>query len=399
MTAQNVHQSGSAVSFRTAIVHDWFQGYHGAERVVETMRSGLFARDNQPDIFTFHAARELLPPELAAAIVQESRFARLPGLRQRGHDPGRWRYLLPIMPRYFSGLGLEPYDLVISSSHACAVDVHAREDAAHVCYCYTPMRYAWLPETERGRASGPRGLALGMARRRLRRSDLRASRRPDAYIAISEAVRRRIASAYGRDAPVIHPPVELDDLNAGAEKEPGHFVWVQRLVPYKRPLLVAEAFRGLPYRLTMVGIGPLERALRRRLPPNVTLRGWLSRAELASLYARASGFVHVGEEDFGIAMVEALGSGTPVLGLARGGALDIVRNGVDGVLLERPEVELVRAGLHQLAAGGWDRDVLVARAREFSRQRFLDQFGGYLQKLIRAARASGAVRLEPARAR
>ena len=373
------------IELRTAIVHDWFQGYHGSERVVETMRAGLFPAGNQPDIFTFHAARELLPPDLAAAIVKESALARLPGIRQVGQEPGRWRYLLPVMPHYFGRLRLDAYDLVISSSHACAVNVRPREDALHLCYCYTPMRYAWFPETEPARAGGLTGVALRGLRNRLRQIDLRASRRPDAYVAISEAVRSRIKLAYGRDASVVHPPVELGELRADGEKEPGHFLWVQRLVGYKRPLLVAEAFRGLPYRLTMVGVGPLERELRRRLPPNVTLLGWLPRSELIALFAGACGFIHVGEEDFGISMVEALGSGTPVLALARGGALDIVRDGADGVLVQRPDIELVRRAVHRLAAGEWDRSVLVARARIFSKERFLHGLAACLEEASNVA--------------
>lgn len=180
------------------IVHDWFQGYHGFERVVDTMRTGLFPPENPPEVFTFHAARELLPPDLAATIVRESSVARLPGLRQRGHRPGRWRYLLPYMPHYFSRLPLDQYDLVISSSHACAVNVRPRPAATHICYCHTPMRYAWMPELERGRAQGVRGKALASLSSRLRRIDVRASARPDAYVADSEAVRQRIKRFYGR---------------------------------------------------------------------------------------------------------------------------------------------------------------------------------------------------------
>ena len=153
--------------------------------------------------------------------------------------------------------------------------------------------------------------------------------------------RRRSAtgSAPSTDATrtSIHPPVDVGDFDPGLEKEPGHFLWVHRLVPYKHPELVAEAFRDLPYRLTMVGVGPLERSLRRNLPPNVELRGWVEREELARLYGRASGFIHVGEEDFGITMVEALAAGAPVVALDAGGARDIVRNGVDGVLIEDAE--------------------------------------------------------------
>jgi glycosyltransferase involved in cell wall biosynthesis len=351
---------------RVAIVHDWFQGYHGSERVVEAMRARVFA-GSPPDVFTFHAARELLPPALAAAIVGESRLARLPGIRQRGYDRGRWRYLLPLMPRYFNSLPLGSYDLVVSSSHAFAVGVRPRPDALHVCYCYTPLRYAWFAETDAR-------VAPGFLRRRLRRLDLAASARPDVYVAISEAVRERIRQAYGRDAVVVHPPVELADLRPDAEQEPNRFLWVGRLVEYKRPLLVAEAFRDLPYHLTMVGVGPLERRLRRTLPANVTLLPWLERAELVELFARASGFVHVGEEDFGIALVEALGSGTPVLALARGGALDIVRPEIDGLLLERANVDAVRAGVRQLASRDWDRGELAARARLFETERFVERF-------------------------
>jgi len=358
---------------RTAIVHDWFQGFHGAERVVEAMRAGLFAEGNEPDVFTFQAAQELLPPELAARIRRESRLANLPGIRQRGHDPGRWRMLLPFMPGYFRRLDLDAYDTVIASSHACAIHARPREDALHVCYCYTPIRYAWLPETEANRARGPAALGLKATRGWLRRKDLEASRRPDGYIAISEAVRERIRTAYGRDAAVVHPPVDVEDFDPHAEKEPGHFLWAHRLVAYKSPEVVVEAFRGLPHRLTMVGVGPLAETLRRDLPPNVELRGWVSREELVRLYERASGFIHVGEEDFGITMVEALAAGAPVVALARGGSLDIVRPEEDGLLVERADPASVREAVERMAARNWDPDALAARAREFSRERFVER--------------------------
>ncbi len=372
------------IQARTAIVHDWFQGFHGSERTVEAMRGGLFPCENQPDIFTFHAARELLPEALARAIVKESRLSRLLGVRQQGHDPGRWRYLLPYMPTYFARLDLSAYDLVISSSHACAVNVHAPPGALHLCYCYTPMRYAWLAEMERGRAHGARRLVLDRLTRRLRRSDLAASRRPHGYAAISTAVRDRIRAFYGRDAAVIHPPVDVADLDPTKRKEPGRFLWVHRLVSYKRPEVVAEAFRGLPHRLTMVGVGPLGRRLRDTAPANVELRGWVSRAELARLYAEASGFIHIGEEDFGITMVEALASGTPVIALDRGGSADIVEHGRHGLLVDRPDVPAVREAVRQLGETSWDRATLTQRAAEFSRERFLQRLEGYIGELGRA---------------
>lgn len=397
--------AGRAVGYRlgrvlldepTAIVHDWFQGMHGSERVVETIRSGLFQQDREPDILTFAAAREVLPDELARRIVRESRLGRLPGIRQVGRETGRWRYLLPYMPHYFASLDLSPYDVVIASSHACAINVRPRPDALFVCYSHTPMRYAWLPETDTGPVETLSGLGLRLFRGYLRRTDLSASRRPDAFAANSTAVRERIRRFYGRDAEVIHPPIDAAEFDATTEKEPGHFLWAHRLVPYKQPELVLEAFRDLPYRLTMVGVGPLEARLRERLPPNVELRAWVSRSELAELFGRAVGFVHVGEEDFGITMVEALAAGTPVVALDAGGAKDIVRPGLDGVLIEKAELRALQAGVRAVATGSWDRGTLRNRALEFSSERFLDRMRSWIDEVSVEARGRPARWADPA---
>jgi glycosyltransferase involved in cell wall biosynthesis len=366
-----------------AVVHDWFQGYHGSERVVEALADDVLAEAACVDIFTFHAARELLPPRLAARIVRESRLSRLPGLRQVGHDPGLWRYLLPYMPHYFRSLDLDGYALVVISSHACALNASPPRGTPSVCYCHTPMRYAWLAETERARLPGARGLALRLASGWLRRRDRAAARRPDRLLANSSAVRERIQRFYGREAEVVHPPVELADLRPAPEVGRQRFLWVGRLVPYKRPLLVAEAFRDLPHPLTMVGIGPQEKELRERLAPNVELRGWVSREELAQLYGEAAGFLHVGEEDFGMTMVESLAAGAPVIALNAGGARDIVRDGIDGVLISSPTVASIRNAVEQVAREDWDRERLVGRAGEFSRERFTAQMRELLAKAMR----------------
>jgi glycosyltransferase involved in cell wall biosynthesis len=369
--------SAGRLAMRSAIVHDWFQGLHGAERTVAGMLD-LFERD--PDIFTFHAAREVLPDRLSRAIVRESRLAQLPGVRQRGHDPGRWRWLLPYMPRWFERLDLSGYELVVSSSHACAAGVHTGPETLHVCYCHTPMRYVWLAHAERDRVRGVKGAALAAFRGRLRRWDRRAAQRPDVYVANSTAVAERIERFYGREATVVPPPVATGDFPRDVDRDPSHFLWVHRLVPYKRPLEVAEAFRELPdVRLTMVGLGPLEDELRARLPSNVRLLGWTPRDELATLFASAGGFIHVGEEDFGISMVEALAAGTPVLGADRGGARDIVRPGQDGVLIADPaNPSAIRAGVRQLADASWDAQALRDSAERFSEERFRARFGEVL---------------------
>ena len=293
------------------------------------------------------------------------------------------------MPHYFASLDVSQYDLVIASSHACAVNVRPRPDALFTCYCHTPMRYAWLPKTDPGGIDKLSTLGLRLFRGYLRRTDLAASRGPDAFAANSTAVRDRIRRFYGRDAEIIHPPVEVDDFDPTREKDHGHFLWVQRLVSYKRPDLVVEAFRGLPYRLTMVGVGPLERRLRANLPTNVDLRGWVSRDELRTLYGLSSGFVHVGEEDFGIAMVEALAAGMPVVALDAGGARDILRPGVDGVLIDRAEVKQLRVAIRSVAESTWDPAALRGRALEFSRERFLGRMREWLDESSASARGHG----------
>jgi glycosyltransferase involved in cell wall biosynthesis len=361
-----------------AIVHDWFQGFHGAERTVYAMLD-LFERD--PDIMTFQAARDVLPDRLARAIVRDSRLARLPGIRQRGHDPGRWRWLLPYMPHYFERLDMSGYELVVSSSHACAAGVRTSPETLHVCYCHTPMRYVWMPEAERDRVSGVKRAALRAFRRRLRKLDRRASTRPDVYVANSTEVAKRVERFYGREAKVVPPPVATADFPPDVERDRARFLWVHRLVPYKRPLEVAEAFRRLPdLRLTMVGLGPLEERLRTTLPPNVELLGWTPRDELARLFASSGGFIHVGEEDFGISMVEALAAGTPVLAADRGGARDIVRPEQDGLLVSDPaNPAAIRGGVLALAERDWSAETLRASAERFSEERFRERFGEVLR--------------------
>jgi glycosyltransferase involved in cell wall biosynthesis len=379
MNGPAVHWSGRPV----AVVHDWFQAYHGSERVVEVLARDVLAEASRVDVITFHAARELMPPDLERRIVRESRLSRLPGVRQVGHDPGRWRYLLPYMPHYFRSLKLDEYVLVVISSHACALNANPPADIPCVCYCHTPMRYAWLSDTDRDRLSGARAGALRVLSGWLRRRDRAAAQRPCRFAANSTAVRERIRRFYDREAEVVYPPVELDDLRLDGDGSRGEFLWVGRLVPYKRPELVVEAFRGLRHRLTMVGIGPLEESVRARLPRNVELRGWITREELVRLYGRASGFLHVGEEDFGMTMVEALATGTPVIALDAGGARDIVRNGADGVLIPAAGSAAIADAVERVAERSWDAEALAARAREFSRERFVSRMRVMISEAMR----------------
>ena len=249
----------SLAGARVAIVHDWLQGMHGSERTVEAMITTAFRDAERCDLFTFHAAHDVLSETLSAAVVRDAALTHLPGIRQRDHDPGRWRLLAPFMTRWFESLPLDGYDIVVCSSHAFAVAAHPRRPGVlHACYCYTPIRYVWERAIDGQRLTGAKHAASAALVGRMRRQDLRSAARPRGHIAISTAVAERIRSAYGRDAPVVHPPVEVGEFGPGDERDPDHFAWVHRLTPYKRPLEVVEAFRAMPsLRLTMVGVGPL----------------------------------------------------------------------------------------------------------------------------------------------
>src|SRR3954469_12069618 len=368
---------------RVAIAHDWFQGFHGSERVVAAMAEDVFASADAVDIHTFSAADEVIPPELSSRIVSRSRLSRLPGLRQRGHASGRWRGLLPVMPRYFRRLDLASYDIVVASSHSCAIQVRPRPGAVHVCYSYTPMRYAWLGDVDGDRARGAQAWALRGLSGWLRRIDYAAAQRVGSFVTLSSAVAERIRRCYGRDAAVIHPPVDVHDFERRGGAGRDGFLWAHRMVPYKRPLEVAAAFEGIDERLTMVGVGPLHDAVAERAPDNVAVHGWLDRGRFAELFARARAFIHIGEEDFGITMVEALAAGMPVIALRRGGARDIVRDGVDGVLIDEPTPSALRAAVRQVGERDWDPRALRERAETFSRERFVERFGQHVAGLLR----------------
>ena len=302
---------------RIALVHDWFTGFGGREQVLKAL-ADLF---EQADVHVLFYLPEQMPAFLNGHRVYTSFMQKLPALRNN------YRYYLPLMPIAAERLNVQEYDLVISSSHCTAKGVRKNRSAIHICYCHTPMRDCWQ-KSEAGaiRNTWPMWsqVAAGGVLRYLRQWDRKTSDRVDQFVANSSTVRERIKQFYGREAMVIHPPVDCDHF--AINKHTGEFyLIVGNLMAYKRIDLAMEACRQANRKLIVIGDGPEGRRLRAAGTKGIDFLGYQPDEVVADYMSRCLAFLMPGEEDFGITAVEAQAAGRPVIALARGGALDSVR--------------------------------------------------------------------------
>jgi len=359
---------------RVAIAHEWLVRYGGSERCVEEL------------LRAFPDAR-LLTTLFAPGTVPDSfRDAEPSFLQYMPRSTEHHEWFVPLMPAAWRlRRPVSDVSAVLSSSHACAKAVRVDEGIAHVCYCHSPMRYAWDFEAEAARFPRP---IQPLARRSMaafRRWDRRTAARVTQFVANSSAVRRRIERYYGRTAKVVFPPVRTDYFTPNGTERGDEFLFVGRLVAYKRPDLVVRAFAQLPYRLVVVGTGHLEAELRAAATPNVEFRPRVDDEELRRLYRRARALVYPAEEDFGIAMAEAQATGTPVIGFGKGGARDIVVDGVTGWLLAEQTVAALRDAVGAAARDELDTAAIRANAERFSGPRFREQMRSVVAELVGAA--------------
>ncbi len=349
---------------RVALVHDWLTGMRGGEKVLEAI-AALFP---EAPIYTLVHFPGSVSPALESHPIHTSFLQRIPGVRRH------YRSLLPLFPSAIEDLDLTSYDLVISTSHCVAKGIVPGPGGRHLCYCHTPMRYAWDQEhtyfpRRRGLAARLRNLVLTA----LRTWDVAAVPRVDHFVANSRFVAERIQRYYGRRAEVIPPPVDVDFFSGdAAEASRGEYcLAVSALAPYKRVELAIAACERLGIELRIVGTGPERRRLERLAGPHTRLLGRVDGDELQRLYRQARLFVQPGIEDFGIASVEALAAGTPVVALGKGGILDIVDHGVHGVLYqEAGEADSLAAAIDKSLDFRFNEAKLKSRARSFSTIRF-----------------------------
>jgi glycosyltransferase involved in cell wall biosynthesis len=344
-----------------ALVHDYLTQRGGAERVVLTLTQ---AYPGAPLHTSFYDPEGTFPA-FRRVDVRALPIDRIAVLRSRH------RLALPVLAPAFSRLTVDA-DVAICSSSGWAHG--ARVTGRKVVYCHTPAR--WLYQTNRyleGSSATTRAVLSALAPR-LRRWDQKAAATAHRYLVNSTAVRQRVADLYGVDAEVVPPPVEVDPDGDSTEVqglEPGFFLCVSRLLPYKNVDAVSQAFAQLPNeRLVVVGTGPLAGAIRAAAPPNVEVLGTVDDASLRWLYRSCVGLVTASHEDFGLTPVEAASFGKPTAALRWGGFLDTMVDGITGVFFDRPDPQLIAAGVEQLAAGRWDGEALRSHAGRYSVERF-----------------------------
>jgi glycosyltransferase involved in cell wall biosynthesis len=364
---------------RVALVHDFLLDLRGAERVFAAIC------DAWPGADVFTAVYD--------ERGTEGRFAaRTPrtSFLQRARPTARtFRPLLPLYPHAIESLDLRGYDTVISSSSAWAHGVLVDPGAVHVCYCHNPFRYAWSEREATLRARGPLlRPPLRLLLNRWRQWDWIAAQRVDAYVANSQVTAARIRRYFGREATVLYPPVELERFRpAGAEQLGDHYLVLAELMAHKRIDVAVRAFNRLRRPLVVVGDGPELRRLRRLAGPTVTFTGRVTDARVEALLASARALVVTAAEEFGIAAVEALASGRPVIALDAGGVRESVRAPTTGAYYESDDPAALARVVEAFDPLAVDPAACVAAAQRFGRSRFQAELREIVARAVEAERA------------
>ena len=368
---------------KIAIVHDWLPLYGGAERVLEQ----ILLVFPQADIFSIIDA---IPPEQRGFLqnkpVKTSFVQGLPSGKTR------YRSYFPLMPLAVEQFDLSAYDLVISSSYSFAKGVLTGPDQRHLCYCHSPIRYAWDMQHQYLEQSGlTKGLKSWIVRcllHYLRLWDYRTAGGVDAFAANSAYIARRIMKVYRREAEVIYPPVAVENFQLEEKKE-NFYLTASRMVPYKKIDLIAEAFSRLPEsKLLIIGDGPEMDRVRGKAGPNVELLGYRDNATLRSHLQRAKAFVFMAEEDFGIVPVEAQACGTPVIAFGRGGVAETVVAGQTGILFHEQSAESLAGAVRLFETQTFSPSEIRQHTEKFSAEVFRRKFTDFVRRNCQGWEAS-----------
>jgi glycosyltransferase involved in cell wall biosynthesis len=362
---------------KVALIHYWLTSWRGGEAVL----SAIAQLYPGADIFAHVVDQDLIEDHFPGRNVRTTFIDSLPWSRRL------YQKYLPLMPLALEALDLREYDLIISSEAGPAKGVITRPESVHVCYCHSPMRYAWdMYHEYRARSPALTRFMMSPVMHYMRMWDQLSAQRVDQFVANSRFVATRIHKYYGRDAVVIPPPVDVESFHA-LEAHDDYFLWVGQLVPYKRPDLMVESFNRLKLPLRVIGEGPELATLKKRAGLNIKFLGRQPLDVVVEHYARCRALVFPGTEDFGIVPVEAMASGRPVIAYARGGALDTVIPDVTGVLFPDQTVAGLTAAVERFQSieAVFDPAKLVTHAAQFSKPHFQRSFRQLVDSCLKLA--------------
>ena len=347
---------------KVALCHDWLTGMRGGERCLELLCRGF---PGAP-VYTLIHNRAGVSEAINAHAVNTSFLQRVPGIFKH------YRYFLPLFPAAIRGFGEPDCDVLVSTSHCVAKALPIKETTRHLCYCFTPMRYAWTFHDEYlGGASLKRTLARPILAM-LRDWDRKNSSNVHRFVAISEHVRERIRSFYEREADVVYPPVDTEFYTPGGVRAGGYDLVVSALVPYKRIDLAVRAYTRSGQPLKVIGTGTEFAKLKAMAGPNVEFLGWQTDDAVRAHYRECRMLLFPGEEDFGIVPLEAQACGAPVVAFRRGGAIETLVDNETAVFFDEQIVESMSAAIDRAASRSWDTAAIRRNAERFATQRFIE---------------------------
>jgi glycosyltransferase involved in cell wall biosynthesis len=356
---------------KVAIVHDALNQYGGAEKVLEELHA-IF-----PDapVFCPVYLPKVMPADFADWDIRPSWMNRLPGAN-RYH-----RIIFPLYPLAMHGLDLSGYDVVITSSFNFAHNIVVDPDACHICYCHSPSRFLWdfHGYARRERFSAFKRALIMPFLPTLRTQDAVSAQRVDAWIATSRVVQQRIRKVYGRRSTIIAPPVDLLQFSPAARRQDDYFLLLMRFVAWKRADLVIEACNKLKLKLVVAGDGRERARLERLAGPTITFAGRVAGRRKADLFANCAAFILPAVEDFGIASIEAMASGRPVIAVRAGGALDTVVAGITGEFFADQTTASLEAVLRDFDPDAYDPAVIRGHAESYASERFRARMRGFVE--------------------
>ena len=367
---------------RVVLVHDWLTGMRGGEKCLEP----LARRWPQARLLTLLHKRGSVSPAIERLAIQPSLLNRLPRVDRY------YRYLLPAMP-FAAGWKVADADLVVSLSHCIAKSARPPKGVPHVCYCFTPMRYAWHMKDSYFRKTGLisrlKAAVIGRMLASIRDWDRRTADRVTHYIAISRTVQQRIRECYDRDSVIIYPPVDTEFYTPAAVPREDFYLVVSALAPYKRFDLAIEACSRLGKKLVVIGSGQDAKKLQAKAGPGIAFLGWQSDEAIRDHLRRAKALLFPGEEDFGIVPLEAQACGCPVIAFGRGGATETVRALGDvveptGVLFNEQTPDAVVEAIERFESHADRFDPRAARRQAvlFRKERFEQELLAYLDRVV-----------------